>query len=378
MKGQVNQVFIYITAIIVIGMIFLISFAALSTIFERSSEAGVEKFSTGLISQINQHSRTFGAKSREEFSVPNSVEKIYLVDTNILRLNACQIEENYRLPFIIKDLLVEECRGRFEDKHSMFFLTEDDVYQFQAGDIYLNGELLIDLPIDNSINLLFEGRGGKTLVQTLDSYLISLELPSGPASREYVLSSVGNDATAIVAQGITVGYPVGVDNKVSVDRRISQTSFSRQIVNGTRSGINYHSDIFEFRPGRIFFSEPIEIEIAYDPNLNDVNILQTLKVFKLNGTDWIEVPNKILKAAEKTISFKTKEFGSYVIASPVDCSTSTCPSCMASPCGGVIGGVQTRCCPIGLGYGSHYEIYDDVNNACWSECATETINLAGN
>lgn len=378
MKGQVNQVFIYISAIIVIGMIFLISFAALSTIFERSNEASVEKFSAEVISQINQHSRTFGAKSRQEFSVPSSIEKIFLVDTNILRLNACDLESNYRLPFVVKDLLIEECRGRFEDKHSMFMLTEDELYKFKAGEVYLNGELLVDLPIDSNINLLFEGRGGKALVQTLDSYLISLELPSGPTSREYVLSSIGNDAKATIAQGVTVGYPVGVDNKVSVDRRISQTSFSRQIVNGTRSGINYHSDIFEFRPGRIFFSEDIELEISYDPNLEDVDILQTLKVFKLNGSDWIEIPNKILKAAEKTVSFKTREFGSFVIASPVDCSAGNCPSCAQSACGGVINGVQTQCCPIGLGYGTHFEIHDDVNNACWSQCATETINLASN
>lgn len=81
-KGQVSsQIFVYILAAIIIGILFLVGFKAISTVLGFTSSAPMQEFQTKFSGKVSGAARSYGKVERFEFSLPDEFDEICFIDS---------------------------------------------------------------------------------------------------------------------------------------------------------------------------------------------------------------------------------------------------------------------------------------------------------
>ena len=79
-KGQMQQIFIFIIAILIASMIFLYGYRAIRDFTQRTDEVTLVKFQTELQSAVRTISSDYGSVKRLELSIPSKYSKVCFVD----------------------------------------------------------------------------------------------------------------------------------------------------------------------------------------------------------------------------------------------------------------------------------------------------------
>ena len=81
-KAQVSsQIFVYILAAIIIGILFLVGFKAIATVLGFTSGAPMQEFQTEFSGKVSGAARSYGKVERFEFSIPDKFDEICFIDS---------------------------------------------------------------------------------------------------------------------------------------------------------------------------------------------------------------------------------------------------------------------------------------------------------
>lgn len=172
-RGQINQVFGYLTAIIVIGMVFALAYTGINNVLERSVENKLSSLEQDLTYYVQTFSYDYGSSSRVRFTFPSSVDAVYLIDYNGLKdnitnicegLNYCEGVESIQLPFVIRDDAIASALNQTDNPNSIYFVGEGYFHAFAAGNIYLDGDSYKMVAVDQPVELEFQGLVDQTKI----------------------------------------------------------------------------------------------------------------------------------------------------------------------------------------------------------------------
>lgn len=156
----------YLTAIIVIGMVFALAYTGINTILDRSVENKLNSLEQDFTYYIQTLSYDYGSSSRVRFTFPSTVDSVYLIDYDQLRseienictgLVDCVELQNINLPFIIRDDAISAAINQTDKPNSVYFVGEGYFNAFPAGNIYLEGDSFLQIAVTQAIELEFQG-----------------------------------------------------------------------------------------------------------------------------------------------------------------------------------------------------------------------------
>ncbi|MBT3407879.1 hypothetical protein HOK68_04685 [Candidatus Woesearchaeota archaeon] len=368
-KAQINHTFAYISAIVLIAITAILLISGINIILNKSNDLEISKFSNNIIKDVSKHSKLFGAETDINYDVPNSIDKIYFIDTKRVTFLNCNISKYANIPFRIRQLIIKECFDKINhnERHTLFFSGVDYFDQLRAGNIFLSGETILILPVNKKLGLHFEGRGGKTEVNTIDSDQASYSIPRGTLSSDYTLSSKSNSIELILTAGNSINFASGLENIISLDSVISKyTSSWVGVKNNKRQKIIFKSDIFNLRPFDVNFLSNGKLKLKYNFDLDDSEH-DRIKLFIDGLNEWKEVDSPIVFDEDKNIAeFEINKLGSYVIAL-ISNEPPALASCENSDCvnkGGF-------CCENTKGIGNLLEEYSNIGisgKRCFEAC----------
>ncbi len=82
MRSQISaQVFIYILTAVVIGIIILVGYKSIATIFKESQKALIDGFKSSFTSAVEKMSRSYGSVSKFEIAIPEKFDAICFIDS---------------------------------------------------------------------------------------------------------------------------------------------------------------------------------------------------------------------------------------------------------------------------------------------------------
>ncbi len=81
-KAEPNQMFQMLMTLIVVGMIMLLGFQLIGSIFDRSEQIDYIKFQRSLVSSVDAVAADYNARQRIELSVPRGSEQLCFVDVD--------------------------------------------------------------------------------------------------------------------------------------------------------------------------------------------------------------------------------------------------------------------------------------------------------
>lgn len=79
-KGQINHIFIYIVALIIMGLIMFFGYSAIASTIEKGCEVQKVTFKNRLDSFLTGRHRSFGTNMRESLQAPCGYEEVCFVD----------------------------------------------------------------------------------------------------------------------------------------------------------------------------------------------------------------------------------------------------------------------------------------------------------
>ncbi len=161
-KGVTGQVFVYILVIIIIGIAAIFGWRAYSTVKEKTGQAALVSFKTGLASDISKVS--YGDVVRKSYDFPTGFDKICVVD----EIKDCGVYPDSEVCYSSEEMIVENF---LMDKTSInifligpnkFEQLEVDTTTLPQGDykaqcFNISGGI---------INLVFKGKGEAVEVRT--------------------------------------------------------------------------------------------------------------------------------------------------------------------------------------------------------------------
>jgi hypothetical protein len=81
-KGEISsQVFTYILAAIIVGLILLVGYKGITTVLSVTSKAPIDDFRSDFTSTVNKMARDFGSIKKYEFSLPSQIEEVCFIDS---------------------------------------------------------------------------------------------------------------------------------------------------------------------------------------------------------------------------------------------------------------------------------------------------------
>ncbi len=81
-KAQISsQVFVYILAAVIVGIILMVGYKAISTIIGFTSKVPVEDFIMDFDSSIHRVSRSYGSVKKFEFTLPEKFDEVCFIDS---------------------------------------------------------------------------------------------------------------------------------------------------------------------------------------------------------------------------------------------------------------------------------------------------------
>ncbi len=81
-KGEPNQMFQMLMTLIVIGMIMLLGFQLIGSIFQRSEQIDYIKFQRSLVSSVEAVAADYNARQKIELSIPRGTDELCFIDTD--------------------------------------------------------------------------------------------------------------------------------------------------------------------------------------------------------------------------------------------------------------------------------------------------------
>lgn len=157
-RGQLNNVFIYIFALVVIGLIFILGYNYISTTRENIVKTDLILLKNKLISDIKAISSDYGSSKRISYSLPESTQ-LCLFDLN----KKDEILGNLPADF---NLLIKDSIQSSVEKNA--FIISDAVFEsYYVGDIEINEPYFNCFkPIAGKVSFIIEGAGNKALILT--------------------------------------------------------------------------------------------------------------------------------------------------------------------------------------------------------------------
>ena len=154
-RGQVSNVFVYIFAIIVIGLILILGFKYILSTKENIVRTDFILLKNRITSDIKAISSDFGSSKKVSYSMPQQAE-LCLFD-----LDKEELINN--LPRNFNPLVKDSIENNV--KKNAFVLGQDIFEIYYVGDIEINEPYFICLkPIAGKVSFVIEGKGNKALI----------------------------------------------------------------------------------------------------------------------------------------------------------------------------------------------------------------------
>lgn len=158
-KGQMQQVFIYLMTMIIVGLIILIGYKAIGGLINKGCDVEVNTFQKTLESYIVKHS-SYGSMHKETLNVPCSYRQICFVDTDDI------INSNYKDN---SDNLIIESSVKSGIEQNIFLVSDKVTVPFGFMEKIIVGTEDIAYCINNTngkFYMRFEGLGRRTNISS--------------------------------------------------------------------------------------------------------------------------------------------------------------------------------------------------------------------
>lgn len=170
-KGQINLVFASIMGIIIIGLLLALAYRGINTVVSESEERKIPILVSDIHGNVQAHSYDYGSSTKAEYSFPNFIQTMILVDYNAV--SNCNDLGGFS--FQVDLAIKEECKNQvpIDKKKALFLIGEEFFESYDLGSIELesrgadyveikNGVAKVDLV--SNIRMEFEGVGSKTKI----------------------------------------------------------------------------------------------------------------------------------------------------------------------------------------------------------------------
>ena len=159
-RAQISsQIFVYILAAVVIAVILLVGYKAISTILGFTSQVPIDDFKVDFESNVHKLARSYGSIKKFEITLPDKFDTICFIDS----MNE---EEEFEISANIDNVFIEDIVSDNVQKN--VFLLKDEIIE---ESFYVeNMDVLRDyLCIENKglMELWFEGTGKKACVKKI-------------------------------------------------------------------------------------------------------------------------------------------------------------------------------------------------------------------
>jgi len=158
-KAQIQQVFVYIITIVVVGLIFMIGYKAIGGMMSKGCDVEKTTFKTNLESFITKYT-SYGEFHLEEMGVPCSFAQICFVDTGLIRNppTTFTYPKNYIIESSVQDSDVEE---------NIFMIKTDITEPLKfSPEVVVDGDIICINNTDGRFHLAFEGMGRETKISS--------------------------------------------------------------------------------------------------------------------------------------------------------------------------------------------------------------------
>ncbi|MCH8067368.1 MAG: hypothetical protein IIC69_02190 [Nanoarchaeota archaeon] len=157
-RAQLNNIFIYVFALVVIGFIFIMGYNYITATQEDITRTDLILLKDKLTSDIKAISSDYGSSRRVSYSVPGSAE-LCLFDLD----KKDEILSNPPADFdlLIKDILESNVKKNI-------FVTSPSIFEsYYIGDIEINEPYFHCFkPLAGKVSFVIEGAGNKALIST--------------------------------------------------------------------------------------------------------------------------------------------------------------------------------------------------------------------
>lgn len=155
-RGQIqNRIFLFAAALIILAVIVIWGYKAISSMQEKQNQAALIKFKTQLAADVESAANDFGSRRSERYFLPTNFDEMCLVDTT--RVDANDILNH---PVVMDNV----DNGA---KANLFFLGKNEFEAFDVGNLGLAGfphYWCVETKI-GKIELTYEGKGGEAMVK---------------------------------------------------------------------------------------------------------------------------------------------------------------------------------------------------------------------
>lgn len=150
-RSQTQQIFVYILMVIIVGVVFIFGFRAISQIMQKGEDVALAKFKNDLTDMVRDIGASHDIK-REDFALSSRFSRICFASTSPL-------PETKKINPVIRSIVDS---GGLENT---FLLSDKLEESFNVGKIYLDeGYLCVDSRA-GKIRLQFEGMGNSTAIR---------------------------------------------------------------------------------------------------------------------------------------------------------------------------------------------------------------------
>ena len=156
-RGQIqNRIFLFAVSLIILAVIVIWGYKAISGLQEKQNQAALIKFKTQLDADIDAAANDFGSVRSNKYFLPTNFDEMCLVDTT--RVKADNILNHP----VVKDNVESDADA------NMFLLGKNKLEVFNVGNLGLFNYphyWCVKTKV-GKIELTYEGKGGEALVKT--------------------------------------------------------------------------------------------------------------------------------------------------------------------------------------------------------------------
>jgi hypothetical protein len=159
MKAQIQQVFVYIITIVVVGLILLVGYKSIGTLLDKGCDVEMNTFKSTLETAIEKYT-SYGSFHRESLNVPCSFRSVCLIDSR-------ELTDPTPPPFSYPDntIIQESIRDGIQQN---IFLVKKEVTEpiGYKEEIYVEDEIICIDNTNGKFHIAFEGMGRTTKISS--------------------------------------------------------------------------------------------------------------------------------------------------------------------------------------------------------------------
>lgn len=157
-----GQIFTYISAVVIVGVVFYIGTSAIINYWDKYNEAQLIKFQKQLVTDVNKVLSEPDSMETESYNLPSGYAQICFINVNEAPPLAASVPKDFRL---VHD---SWSSGALEN---VFLLGEGEIHSFFIGDaenakptLQVENRYMCIEGIDGAFKLRFVGQGAFTTV----------------------------------------------------------------------------------------------------------------------------------------------------------------------------------------------------------------------